>query len=170
MALPHSPLVAAVLVLWIAPAAGAVAPQRLTWEELSQLVGKNVTIAMYDGGAVAGTVREVQPDALVIQVSKTTSEEAYPKGLMRVPRRKLHVLDLHSKSRKYRAIGTALGFGAGAAGGAAVAIGVQGGVFGDEHGAAAGAGMIGVMAGVTAAGYALGNAADRHTVTIQIIH
>jgi hypothetical protein len=122
---------------------------------------------LYDGGAVAGKVREVQADALVIEVSKSTSPEVYPKGLMRVPRAKLHVLDLHGKGRRYRVIGTALGFAAGAAGGACVALGAQGG---DDGGGAAGAGMIGVMAGVTAAGYAVGNAADRRTTTIQIIH
>ena len=170
MALPHPPLAAALLVLWMAPAAGAVAPQRLTWEELPQLVGKHVSIPLYDGGAVAGKVREVRADALLIQVSKSTSPVAYPKGLMRVPRAKLHVLDLHGKGFKYRVIGTALGFAAGAAGGACVAFGAQGGPFGDEGGGAAGAGMIGVMAGVTVAGYAVGNAADRRTTTIQIIH
>ena len=45
-----------------------------------QLVGKHVSIALYDGGAVAGTVREVQADALLIQVSKSTNPVAYPKG------------------------------------------------------------------------------------------
>src|ERR1035441_2746699 len=100
MALPHSPLAAAMLVLWVAPAAGAVAPRRLTWDELPQLVGKNVSIALYDGGAVAGKVREVQADALLIQVSKTTSPVAFPKGPMRVPRATLHVLDLHGKGFK----------------------------------------------------------------------
>ena len=170
MALPHSPLAAAMLLFWVAPAAGAVTPERLTWEELPQLVGKHVSIALYDGGAVAGTVREVQADALLIQVSKSTNPAAYPKGPMRVPRNKLHVLDLHGKGHKYRTIGMALGFVAGAAGGLGVAIKAQGGLFGDEHQTAAPAGMVAVMAGVTAAGYALGNAADRRTTTIQIVH
>jgi hypothetical protein len=170
MSLPRPPLAAAVLLLWMAPAAGAVSPQRLTWDELPQLVGKHVSIPLYDGGAVSGKVREVQPDALVLEVSKTTSSVAYPKGMMRVPREKLHVLDLHGKGVKYRVLGTTLGFVAGAAGGTGVALGVQGGLFSDEHGAAAGVAFVGVMAGVTAAGYALGNAADRRTTTIQIIH
>ena len=98
MALPHSPLAAAMLLFWIAPAAGAVTPERLTWEELPQLLGKHVSIALYDGGAVAGTVREVQADALLIHVSKSTNPVAYPRGPMRVPRAKLHVLDLYGKA------------------------------------------------------------------------
>jgi hypothetical protein len=134
------------------------------------LVGKHVSIALYDGGAVAGKVREVQADALLIEVSRTTSPVAFPKGPMRVPRATLHVLDLHGKGFKYRVIGTALGFAAGAAGGAGVALGVQGGLFSNDHGAAAGAAFVGVMAAVTVAGYVVGNAADRRTTTIQIVH
>ena len=170
MALRLQPLAAAVLFVLSAPPAGAVTPQRLTWEELPRLVGKHVSIPLYDGGAVSGKVSEIQADALLIQVSKSTNPLAYPKGPMRVPRDKLHVLDVHGKGVKYRVIGTTLGCVAGAAGGVGVAIGVQGGLFSNEHNGAAGAAFVGVMAGVTAAGYALGNAADRRTTTIQIIH
>ena len=161
MALPRSPLGAAILLLLVTPAAGAVVPQRLTWEELPQLVGKHVSIALWDGGAVAGRVREVQEDALLIEVSKSTDPVAYPKGPLRVPRAKLHVLDLHGKGHRNRMLGTALGFAAGAAG----AFAAGGGMSGDRPGAA-----LSVLAGVTVAGYALGNAADRNTTTIRIIH
>jgi hypothetical protein len=167
MALPHAPL-AAMLLFWVAPAAGAVTPDRLTWEELPQLVGKHVSIALYDGGAVAGTVREVEADALLIQVSKSTNLAAYPKGPMRVPRVKLHVLDLHGRGSKYRVIGTALGFVAGATGAAAASGGF--GLSRDDQGAANGIAAVVVLAGATAAGYLTGNAADRRTTTIRIIH
>ena len=170
MTLPLPPLAAAALLLSLAPAACAASPQRLTWEELPQLVGKYVSIALYDGGAVAGRVREVLPDALLIQVSKSTNPAVYPRGPILVPRAKLHVLDLHGKGHKYRVIGAALGFVAGAASGMGVAIGVQGGLFSNGHGTAAGAAFVGVLAGVTAAGYAVGNVADRRTTTIRIIH
>jgi hypothetical protein len=167
MTRPLSPLTAATLLLWLAPAARADAPQRLTWEELPQLVGKRVSIALYDGGAVAGKVREVQDDALVIQVSKSTNPVAYPNGLLRVPRGKLHVLDLHGKGFKYRVLGTAIGFAAGAVGAVAAGGGVS--LSRDDQGTTGGASLA-VLAGVTAAGYAVGNAADRRTTTIRIIH
>ncbi|MCX6627733.1 MAG: hypothetical protein NTW28_08905, partial [Candidatus Solibacter sp.] len=157
------------LLFLFAPAASADSSQRLTWEELPTLVGKRVSIPLYDGGAVAGKVREVQADALLIQVSKSSNPLAYPKGPMRVPRATLHVLDLHGKGHRYRVIGTALGFAAGAACGLGVAIGVQGGPFSDGRGTAGGAALVGVMAGVTTAGYAVGNAADRRTTTVRII-
>jgi hypothetical protein len=171
MALRLPPSTAAVLLLLaIVPPASAVSPPRLTWEELPRLVGKHVSIPLYDGGAVSGKVSEVQADALLLRVSKSSNLLTYPKGPMRVPREKLHVLDLHGKGVKYRVIGTTLGLVAGTAGGVGVAIGVQGGLFNNEHGTAAGAALVGVLAGVTATGYALGNAADRHITTIQIIH
>jgi len=170
MALRLHRIAVAVLCVSIAPSASAATPERLTWEELPRLVGKHVSIPLYDGGAVTGKVSEVQADALLVQVSKSTNLVAYPRGPMRVPRDKLHVLDVHGKGVKYRVIGTTLGCVAGAAGGVGVAIGVQGGLFSNEHNGAAGAAFVGVMAGVTAAGYALGNAADRRTTTIQIIH
>jgi hypothetical protein len=168
MSLPLPPFAAAVLLLWIAPAACADSRPRLTWEELPQLVGKHVSIALYDGGAVAGKVREVQADALLIEVHKSTNPAVYPRGPMLVPRAKLHVLDLHGKGHKYRVIGTALGFVAGAAG--AVAAGGGVGLSRDDRGAAGSVGAVSVMAGVTAAGYAVGNIADRRTTTIRIIH
>src|ERR1035441_9575341 len=133
MSLRLPPIAAAVLLLWIAPAAGAVSPRRLTWDELPQLVGKHVSIALYDGGAVAGKVREVQADALLIDVSRTTSPVVFPRGPMRVARATLHVLHLHGKGFKYGVLGTALGFVAGTAGGVGVALGVQGGLFSDSH-------------------------------------
>jgi hypothetical protein len=108
MSLPLRALAMAALLLWIAPSAGADPPQRLTWAELPQLVGKHVSIPLYNGGAVAGKILEVQGDALLIDVSKSTDPVAYPKGPLRVPRATLHVLELHTKSFKYRADGTGM--------------------------------------------------------------
>src|SRR5437660_8608507 len=59
---PLAPLAAAMLLLSITPAARADSPRRLTWDELPRLIGKHVSIALYDGGAVAGKVREIQAD------------------------------------------------------------------------------------------------------------
>ena len=108
MSLPLRALAMAAFLVWIAPSAGADPPQRLTWEQLPQLVGKHVSIPLYNGGAVAGKILEVQGDALLIDVSKSTDSVAYPKGPLRVPRATLHVLELHAKGFKYRADGTVI--------------------------------------------------------------
>jgi hypothetical protein len=151
------------LLFLVAPGAGAVAPQRLTWEELPQLVGKHVSIGLYEGGAVAGKVRTVEPDALVIAVSKSSNPGSYPKGELRVPRATLYVLDLHRKGFRYRVLCTVAGLAAGTAAGAAVAFGGRGGRRAD-------AALAGMVAGVGVTGYALGNSADRRTATIRIVH
>lgn len=106
MSLSLRALAVAALLSWFAPSAGADAPQRLTWAELPQLVGKHVSIPLYNGGAVAGKILEVQGDALLIDVSKSTDPVAYPKGPLRVPRATLHVLELHGKGFRRRADGT----------------------------------------------------------------
>lgn len=104
-----APLAAALLLLSIAPAADAVSPERLTWEQLPQLVGRHVSIPLYDGAAVFGKVLEIQPDALLLDVSKSTHPVAYPRGPMRVPRATLYVLDLHCKGHKYRVLASTFG-------------------------------------------------------------
>jgi len=113
---PLSSLAAALMLLSIAPLVSAEVPQRLTWKELPCLLGKRVNIAMYNGGAVSGVVRQVQPDALLVDVSRSTSPVTLPKGPLLVPRDKLFVLDVYVKGSRFRLIGTAIGFVASAAG------------------------------------------------------
>jgi hypothetical protein len=109
-------------MLSLAPAANAAEPQRLAWDELRQLVGKQVSIPLYDGCAVSGKVVEVQADALVLDVSKSSHPQACPKGSLRVPRATLYVLDLHQRGIRYRVTDTTLDV-LGAVGGA---VGVSG--------------------------------------------
>jgi len=94
------------LLLFLAPAASAFEPQRIAWNELNQLIGKNVSIPLYDGCAVSGKITAVEPDALVIQVSMSSHPKDYPKGSLRVPRATLHVLDLHTEGLRHRVTGT----------------------------------------------------------------
>lgn len=144
-------------------------PRQMKWEELSTINGRNISIVMPQGAAVSGKLSAVQADALILRVSKTTDRVAYPKGELRVPRESLRAIEVHSKGHKFRVIGTVLGFVAGAAGGAAAAIGVQGGIFNTDHQGAAAATFAGILAGGTAAGYLIGNAADRKSMTIQVV-
>ena len=105
MALPNLLLLAAILFSWSALAAGETTPRQLTWDELHHLVGKNVSISLYGGGAVAGKVLNVEADALLLDVSKSTNPAALPKGEMRVPRDTLYVLDVHANGFPYRLLG-----------------------------------------------------------------
>ncbi len=103
-----SPLLAVLLMLSLAPATSAAESHRLTWDELHQLVGKQVSIPLYGGCAVSGKVIGVQPDALLIDVSKSSHPQACPKGSLRVPRATLYVLDLHKNRIRYRVTDTTL--------------------------------------------------------------
>jgi hypothetical protein len=102
-----SPL-AIFLLLSLAPTGSAAEPQRLAWDELNQLVGRHVSIPLYDGCAVFGKVTKVQSDALVIDVEKSSHPQAYPKGPLRVPRATLYVFELHKKGFKHRVTDTTL--------------------------------------------------------------
>ncbi|MEO8371493.1 MAG: hypothetical protein ABI806_20060 [Candidatus Solibacter sp.] len=103
-----SPLLAVLVMMSLVPATLAVEPQRLAWDELHKLVGKQVSIPLYSGCAVSGRVVGVQADALTIDVSKSSHPEACPKGSLRVPRATLYVLDLNKKGIRYRVTDTTL--------------------------------------------------------------
>ncbi len=144
-------------------------PRQMKWEELPTLLGRNVSIVMPQGAAVSGKVAAIEPDVMLLHVSRTTDRVTFPKGELRVPRAGLHTLELHSKGHKFRILGTSLGFVAGVTGGAAAAIGVQGGLFSNNHQGAAAATFFGIIAGASAGGYFIGNAGDRKSVTIQVL-
>jgi len=103
-----STLLAVLTLLSLAPSARAAEPQRLAWDELHQLVGKQVSIPLYSGCAVSGKVVEVQADALLIDVSKSSHPQTCPKGSLRVARATLYVLDLHKNRVRYRVTDTTL--------------------------------------------------------------
>jgi len=102
----HSPLIAVLFLLFLPTAAGAFEVQRFAWSELDHLVGKRVSIPLYDGCAVSGKITAIDADALVIDVSKSSHPQVYPKGSLRVPRATLYVLDVHHEGIRHRVTGT----------------------------------------------------------------
>jgi hypothetical protein len=157
------------LVLVLAPVAACAESLQVKWEGLSVVVGKTVSIAMPAGAVVQGKAKAVTPEYLEVDVRKTSNPAAVPKGARRVPRAELRTLEMHTKGKLYRTLGTTLGALAGFAGGIAAFIGINGGILNDNHPALAATALFGIAAGGTVAGYLVGNAADRRTVTIQIV-
>ena len=141
----------------------------MKWDELSGVAGQNVSIVMPHGAVVTGKVSRVEADGLVMNVARTTDPAAYPKGNLRVARAGLRTIEIRRKGHKFRVIGTALGFVAGVTGGAAAAIGVQGGLFSNNNQGKAAATFAGIIAGATVGGYLIGNAADRKSVTVEVV-
>ena len=60
---------------------------QITWEELSALViDRKISITLPDGTRLQGEALAVRPDALVLDVQKTSNKNLYPKGQTEVPR------------------------------------------------------------------------------------
>ena len=154
-------------LLFAAPLVRAGSPQRLKWDQLSTIVGKTVSVAMPDAAIISGTATAVEADALVVRVAKTTNAKTCPKGsACRVPRATLRVMEMRTKTSRYRIIGTAAGAVAGLAGGGVAVLAIGGAAKNNNKAAAAGAGIVGAF---VASGYLVGNASDQRSTTIEII-
>ncbi len=82
----------------------------LAWSELeSAIQGKNVAVLLPDGVRIAGLVRAVEPDALVMDVRKTSDRALHPKGRTSVPRRSAGTLEMRGRRFLWQALGPAIG-------------------------------------------------------------
>ena len=155
--------VLAVSILLLLPVlADGAPPLRVPWEELNVVIGHTVSITMPGGAVVTGKATGVESDALVLSVAKTTDRNAYPKGPLRAPRATLHKLEMLKKGWAYRAVLTPLG----AFGGLVCGIGAT---FGSKGSGKSAAGFAGLWAAGIAGGYLLGNSADRHWTSVEIL-
>ena len=162
----------AALLALLAPLAHARPVLHLPWEQLSEISGETVRIALPEG-VIQGKASHVEDDALVVDVKKTSDRHAYPKGMVRVPREKLQTFQLQTRGKKYRIIMTALGAWLGIGGGATVAyFGVEGCEFfgGCRHPnpVAAGFAFAGIAGGTIAGGYYAGKSLDTSWTTVVI--
>jgi hypothetical protein len=143
-----------IMLAWGAPRASASQEQHhVTWDALAVVVGQNVRIIMPDGSRIEGRATELQADALVVEIRKTTNKAAYPKGKFLVPRATLKALDVERNTQYWRIAGVSAGLGVGilvwAAGSRSPVYGVA-------------------AAAVPVAGYFLGRVADQRTITYVI--
>jgi hypothetical protein len=147
-------------------------PTHVKWENLSIVQGQTVRIFL-PGGFVTGKTASVEADALVVDVKRTSDPKTYPKGMLRVPREKLHRLEMQTEGKTGRIVLTSLGTVLGITGGAATAaFGIQGcDIFTcrNNRPIAAGAAWIGIAAAGVAGGYFAGNALDKHWTAIEIL-
>ncbi len=136
------------------------------WEGLSIVAGKTVMVAMPEGPLITGKVTGVEPDGLVVKVTKTTDQKICPKGELRVPRATLHVFQMRTDGKVFHVLLTLVGAGAGFTAGGLAAMAI------DWHGnndAAVWAAVIGGGTAGTVAGFMAGRAADRRWTTVEIL-
>ena len=93
-------LALAAAILSPLPLAAETWVRQVKWEDLSIVTGHTVRISL-PGGIVTGKAGTVEADALVVEVQKTSDPNAYPKGTLRVPREKLHRLDMQEIGRAH---------------------------------------------------------------------
>ena len=139
----------------------------LRWNELSGIaLGRNVDIRLTDGTRVQGELLVVRPEALSIDVNKTSNKRAYPKGQREVPRASVSEFEMRRlKSAKWRVVGTTLGV----VGGIFTAAGVAVGSCSYECGNGAAWAALGTGVGVAVLGNRLGHQADMQTTIVKII-
>jgi len=166
MTAKYAAAISLLMALAAVPQARAASKEQrqITWEGLSALVGKQVIIVMPDGAQIEGKATAVEPDALAVEIHKTSNKSTYPKGQFLVPRATLRAVDVNHPTVKYRAICTSIGLGVGVFLGIAAKESTGGFINSTGAAAAFGAGAV----GVPIAGYFIGRAGDRHTITYVI--
>jgi hypothetical protein len=136
-------------------------PGRLSWSELSPLVvDRKVQTTLPDGTRIQGQALAVRPDALVMDITKTSNRKAHPKGQAEIPRASVTELAVIRDKGPGKLIGGILGTVGGAfAAGAATYYGGGGG---------AAAGWLLILPVSAVGGYYAGKAVDRRVTRIVI--
>jgi hypothetical protein len=139
---------------------------QLKWGELQpHIAGKKVALALPDGTAVEGKVRQVEADGLQLKITKTSDRKAQPKGVHLIPRQSVTFL----RVTEYRWIGRLLC--------TVGAIGATAGIVAAQHiDVYEGAALVvvpvvvaGGSAGVGVAGYYIGKKLDKRVTEIRIV-
>ena len=160
-------LALAAAILSTLPLAAQVRVRQVKWEDLSIVTGHTVRISL-PGGSITGKAGTVEADALVVEVQKTSDRNGYPKGTLRVPREKLHRLEMLTKGKFFRVAGPIV------AGMVTIPLGIliaNGGVMGEcSCDSAGGAGAaFGISTAAIAGAYLAGNALDKRWTVVEIV-
>jgi len=132
----------------------------LRWTELEPAVaGRQIRMTLPNGPQIKGRVLAVEPQALRIQITKTSDKLVQPKGEISLPRTAIPVLQVMRYGIRWRIFGTAIGPVLVGAAGASVAARGAGTVNDLPKYIGYGAGAV---IGTGVGGYFLGKRADRH--------
>jgi hypothetical protein len=133
----------------------------LAWSELEALVvDRTAKTTLADGARIEGDILAVRPEALVIDIRKTSDKTGHPKGEAAIPRGLVTGLQLIRHSGPGRLIGGLLG----AVGGCALA----GVITFYNPGAGAILGWTVLLPGAATGGYYFGKTLDRRVTKITI--
>jgi hypothetical protein len=141
---------------------------RLQWRDLPRMITDHkVVMKLPDGARVQGKVLAIEPDAMVLDITKTSNKHAYPKGHGSIPRAAVTEFRLVKRTgHTWTVVGTAVGAFVGLLlGGSVLAYasnetGITGGVA---------CGAVALIAGPTALGAWGGWVSDKKTVLITVV-
>ena len=139
---------------------------QLPWNELGpRITGHKVALVLPNGTHIEGKVRDVEPNALHLKVSKTSDRELLPKGERLIPRQSVSLM----RVTEYRKLGRLLV----TSGALAVAAGIVATNYPDLYEGATVAIVPAVTAGglvgVGLGGYYAGKRLDRTVTEIQVL-
>jgi hypothetical protein len=153
-------------------AAGADEIQ-LPWSEIAALVDhQKVALVLPDGTMIEGQVLAVEPDALVLDIKKSSDPRAHPAGQSSIPRSSVSVLQLKQLKGNRRWLGAVIGAGAGSVAGWLLAEGVfhvSGEGLNPSRAPVVVGSVAGLVAGAAAIGYFAGRKGDQRVTFIKII-
>lgn len=165
-------IIGPLLIPGIGLAAGADEIQ-IPWSEIAALVDhQKVSLVLPDGVTVEGQVLAVEPDALVLDIKKSSDPRAHPPGRSSIARSSVSVLQLRQIKGNRRWIGAAIGAGGGVVAGWLLAEGVfhvSGEGLNPSKAPVVVASVAGLVAGVAAIGYFAGRKGDNRVTFIKII-
>jgi hypothetical protein len=137
---------------------------RLQWGDLAGMItGQKVSTVLPDATRLEGKVLAVEPQALVLNLTKTSDRRAYPKGQASIPRASVSVLRLSKPGgHVWQIVGGILGSFAGLFVG-----GLVGAWAGGDEGMLAGLGVGAVAGGV--GGWWGGRISDRRVMVLEVV-
>ena len=122
------------------------------WSEILLVVGNKVALSLPDGAYVQGKALAVLPEALELNVDKTSNPDLYPQGENSIPRSQISVMEVWIKRRRDFPIATHV-IGSATSPAGIIGIGAIGARIGGYGGLAAhtavtlGGAIVGVMIG-----------------------
>lgn len=138
-------------------------PGRLHWSELAPIVvDRKIQTTLPDGTRIQGQALAIRPEALVMEITKTSNRKVHPKGQAEIPRASVMELAVIKDKGPGKLIGGILG----TVGGFALAGALI--VASDGNAAVGWTSLLGVVPAAAAGGYYAGRAVDRRVTRIVI--
>lgn len=146
---------------------------QLPWSEIAAFVDhKTVALVLPEGAMIEGKVLAVEPDALVLDIKKSSDPRAHPPKQSSIPRSSVSVLQLKQVKGNRRWLGAAIGAGGGGVAAWLLAEGVfhvSGEGLNPSKAPVVVGAVAGIVAGATAIGYFVGRGGDKRVTFIKII-